>query len=59
MTVKLYLSRNCMKIGHGSDLGNYNLGIQGLRNWGIGELGNWGIGELKEFYLFNFIDFIL
>ncbi len=30
MTVNLYLSRNCMKIGHGS-----NSGIKGFRNLGI------------------------
>ncbi len=30
MTVDLYVSWNCMKIGHGSDLG-----IKGLRNLGI------------------------
>jgi len=32
MTADLYMSRNCMKIGHGSDLG-----IKGFRNLGIEE----------------------
>ena len=32
MTADLYMSWNCMKIGHGSDLG-----IKGLRNLGIEE----------------------
>ena len=32
MTEDLYMSRNCMKIGHGPDLG-----IKGFRNLGIEE----------------------